>query len=52
MPALWIVIAVSILVSVICTVYYARRASRVSDLGMISELWIAQHRAGSRDSPS
>jgi len=51
MPALWIVVAVSILVSVICTIFY-RRASRVSDLGVISERWIAQHRAGSRDSPS
>jgi hypothetical protein len=52
MPALWIVIGISVLVSILGTFLYSRRSSRVSDLGVISERWIAQHRAGSRDSPS
>ena len=52
MPALWIVIGISILVSILCTVCTPAAPSRVSDLGVISERWIAQHRAGSRDSPS
>jgi hypothetical protein len=52
MPALWITIGVSLVVSVVLFLVHSRRSSRPSDLGVISDSWIAQHRAGSRDSSS
>jgi hypothetical protein len=52
MPALWITLTVSLVVSILVTILYSRRSSRVTDLGVISDRWIAQHRAGSRDSAS
>jgi hypothetical protein len=49
MPALWITVAISFVVSIVFLFLHSRRASRAGDLGVISERWIAQHRAGSRD---
>jgi hypothetical protein len=52
MPALWITVAISVAVSILFMILHSRRSTRAGDLGVISERWIAQHRAGSRDGTS
>jgi len=52
MPTLWITVTISVVVSILFMFLYSRRGTRAGDLGVISERWIAQHRAASRDGRS
>ena len=45
----WVGTAIVLFAGVTCVLVRGRRTQRTTDLGVISDQWIAQHRATSRD---